>query len=211
MPPSSTGLCGNLWVLTSTNTVLWAHGTSLELSEVSTGLVASASRLFMAVAVPIRTPELDPWQDNRAPSSDVLPNGSTSADDYHTDDKSRASKEWHSPINGNGKAESRHMNSYDGDENASNTGYMDQETVVHESEGSDEEDESGEGDDVEEEDEEDDEDDYEDEEEDEPTLKYERMSGAINDLLKKDSASALAVSNKLLVNLSVTLVRVRKE
>ncbi|KAG2030660.1 hypothetical protein BDR03DRAFT_177621 [Suillus americanus] len=39
---------------------------------------------------------------------------------------------------------------------------------------------------------------YEDEEEDEPTLKYERMSGAINDLLKKDSASALAVSNNLL-------------
>ncbi|KAF8165888.1 vacuolar assembling protein VPS41 [Crassisporium funariophilum] len=43
------------------------------------------------------------------------------------------------------------------------------------------------------EEEEDDEDDDE-----EPSLKYERITGAVPDLLKKDSASALAVSNKLL-------------
>ena len=36
-------------------------------------------------------------------------------------------------------------------------------------------------------------------EEEEPSLKYERMGGAVNDLLKKDSASALAVSGKHLV------------
>ena len=39
----------------------------------------------------------------------------------------------------------------------------------------------------------------EDEDDEEPSLKYERITGAVPDLLKKDSASALAVSNKLLV------------
>jgi hypothetical protein len=61
-----------------------------------------------------------------------------------------------------------------------------------ESEGTDEDDEDDEGD----------EDDNEDEDEDEdvePTLKYERFGGAFHDLLKKDSASALVVSNKFLV------------
>jgi len=49
--------------------------------------------------------------------------------------------------------------------------------------------------------EEEEEEDSDDEEEDdeEPSLKYERLIGAVPDLLKKDSASALAVSNKLLV------------
>ncbi|KAG2086160.1 uncharacterized protein F5147DRAFT_729267 [Suillus discolor] len=86
---------------------------------------------------------------------------------------------------------------------------VDSENATQESESGEDEsesrekddDEEGEEDDVEgegEEDEGEDEDDYEDEEEDEPTLKYERMGGAVNDLLKKDSASALAVSNKLL-------------
>jgi hypothetical protein len=56
------------------------------------------------------------------------------------------------------------------------------------------EDEDDEGREVEEEYEEDEEDD-----DDEPALKYERFSGAFQDLLKKDSASALAVSNKFLV------------
>lgn len=46
--------------------------------------------------------------------------------------------------------------------------------------------------------EEDDED--EEEDDDEPALKYQRITGAIPDLFKKDSASALAVSNKLLVH-----------
>ena len=39
----------------------------------------------------------------------------------------------------------------------------------------------------------------EEEDDEEPSLKYERMTGAVPDILKKDSASALAVSNKLLV------------
>lgn len=43
--------------------------------------------------------------------------------------------------------------------------------------------------------------DEEDEDEDEePALKYERIGGSIPDLLKKDSASALAISNKIMVN-----------
>lgn len=43
--------------------------------------------------------------------------------------------------------------------------------------------------------------DTDEEEDEEPALKYERIGG-IQDLLKKDSASALAISNKLLVNTS---------
>jgi U3 small nucleolar RNA-associated protein 14 len=113
---------------------------------------------------------------------------------------------WHSPVNGNGKAELPRLNLHDDDENASNRGYTDQDSAVHDSEGGEDEDESGE-EEEEEEEEDEAEDDHEDEEEDEPTLKYERMSGPINDLLKKDSASALAVSNKLLVNPSITLAR----
>jgi hypothetical protein len=63
-----------------------------------------------------------------------------------------------------------------------------------ESEGTDDEEGEDEGD------EDDDEDEDEDEDEDvEPTLKYERFGGAFHDLLKKDSASALVVSNKFLV------------
>ena len=62
-------------------------------------------------------------------------------------------------------------------------------------------DDGGEEEDEEEENEEEDGDDedVEEEEEEEPSLKYERMGGAVNDLLKKDSVSALAVSNKCLV------------
>jgi hypothetical protein len=67
-----------------------------------------------------------------------------------------------------------------------------------ESDGTEGEEDEDEGDeDVNEEDEED-EDEDEDEDE-EPTLKYERFGGAFQDLLKKDSASALVVSNKYLV------------
>jgi len=50
-----------------------------------------------------------------------------------------------------------------------------------------------------EEDEEEDEEDEEEEDDEEPSLKYQRITGAVPDLLRKDSASALAVSNKLLV------------
>ncbi|KAF8555539.1 vacuolar protein sorting-associated protein 41 [Imleria badia] len=59
-------------------------------------------------------------------------------------------------------------------------------------------DDGGEEEEDEEDEEEDDADADEDEEEEEPSLKYERMGGPVNDLLKKDSASALAVSNKCL-------------
>jgi hypothetical protein len=110
--------------------------------------------------------------------------------------------------------ELRRTNSYSDDKNASDTGYVDSENAAHGSESGMDESESGEEDDDDEGEEDDGEgegegeeeegdDDYEDEEEDEPTLKYERMGGAINDLLKKDSASALAVSNNLLVKLSL--------
>lgn len=56
------------------------------------------------------------------------------------------------------------------------------------------------GDDVEySEDEDSEEDSEDDEEEEEPALKYERMGGAVPDLLQKDSASALAISDKVIV------------
>ena len=64
-------------------------------------------------------------------------------------------------------------------------------------EGDDNEDDS-EDDNEDDNEEEDDEEDEEDEDE-EPALKYERFGGAFQDLLKKDSASALVVSNKYLV------------
>jgi WD40 repeat protein len=52
--------------------------------------------------------------------------------------------------------------------------------------------------DGEEDEEEDEEDDDDDDDDDEPALKYERFGGAFQDLLKKDSASALAVSTRFL-------------
>lgn len=45
----------------------------------------------------------------------------------------------------------------------------------------------------------DEEDEDEDEDDEEPALKYERIGGSLQDLLKKDSASALAIANKTLV------------
>ena len=56
-----------------------------------------------------------------------------------------------------------------------------------------------EGSESEEENVEEDEEDDEEEDDEEPSLKYQRIGGAVPDLLRKDSASALAVSNKLLV------------
>jgi hypothetical protein len=58
----------------------------------------------------------------------------------------------------------------------------------------------------EEEEEEDDDDD--DDDDDEPALKYERFGGAFQDLLKKDSASALAVSTRFLVRAAITRVAI---
>ena len=64
--------------------------------------------------------------------------------------------------------------------------------VAHdgEEEASDDEDYDSEGDE-----------DYDDEDEDdeEPALKYERLAGSVPDLLLKDSASSLAVTDKLIV------------
>jgi hypothetical protein len=68
---------------------------------------------------------------------------------------------------------------------------------VHRSESDGTEDEKNEDED-EDDNEEEDEDEDEDEDE-EPALKYERFGGAFQDLLKKDSASTLVVSNKYLV------------
>ncbi|KAJ3568468.1 hypothetical protein NP233_g5698 [Leucocoprinus birnbaumii] len=70
-----------------------------------------------------------------------------------------------------------------------------------EQEDSAEEDDEGDAEDEEEDDdEEEDEDDEEEDEEDdeEPALKYERITGDIPDLLKKDSASSLAISHNLM-------------
>jgi hypothetical protein len=71
-----------------------------------------------------------------------------------------------------------------------------------EGEDEDEDEDEGDEDDNEEEEEDDNEEEDEDEDEDEdeePALKYERFGGAFQDLLKKDSASTLVVSNKYLV------------
>jgi hypothetical protein len=73
---------------------------------------------------------------------------------------------------------------------------------VHRSEGDgteDEEDEDEGDEDDNEEDEDEDEEDEDEDEDEEPALKYERFGGAFQDLLKKDSASTLVVSNKYLV------------
>ena len=51
----------------------------------------------------------------------------------------------------------------------------------------------------EDEDEEEDDEEGDDEEEDEPALKYDCITGSIPDLFKKDSASALSVSNNFMV------------
>lgn len=62
--------------------------------------------------------------------------------------------------------------------------------------------EGSDGSQVEDEDSEDDEEGEDDDDEDddeEPTLKYDRLGGSVHDLLHKDSASALAYSNKKLV------------
>lgn len=77
-----------------------------------------------------------------------------------------------------------------------------------------EEDEDGEEEDDEDEDEDGDEEEEEEEEDDEePALKYDRITGAIPDLLKKDSASALAISHSLMVcphPSSVTSIRLTR-
>ena len=52
---------------------------------------------------------------------------------------------------------------------------------------------------------EEDEEEEEEEEEEEPALKYERMGGSTHELLERDSASSLAVSNKLFVSLSFSV------
>lgn len=69
--------------------------------------------------------------------------------------------------------------------------------------GEDEEDQQGGEASVEEEEIEGEEEDGDDDDDDEePALKYERITGAVPELLKKDSASALAVSHKFMVCLS---------
>ena len=69
---------------------------------------------------------------------------------------------------------------------------------AHRSESDGTEDEADE-DEVDEDDNEEEDAEDEEDEDDEPALKYERFGGASQDLLKKDSASTLVVSNKYLV------------
>ena len=68
---------------------------------------------------------------------------------------------------------------------------MSEESAAHEVEDAEEESDDD--------DEEESEDESEEEEDEEPALKYERIGGSVGDLLKKDSASALAISNRLMV------------
>lgn len=79
----------------------------------------------------------------------------------------------------------RHQEESDGEE---------EEVEEEEEEEEEDEDEEDEDDEYEEEDEEED-----DEDDEEPALKYERITGAIPELLKKDSASALAISHSMMV------------
>ena len=53
----------------------------------------------------------------------------------------------------------------------------------------------------------DEEDEDDDDDDDEPALKYERIGGSIPDLLKKDTASALSIANKLMVRQHFSSVR----
>lgn len=66
-----------------------------------------------------------------------------------------------------------------------------------ESDGTEDEEDGDEGD--EDDNEEEDEEDEDEDDDEEPALKYERFGGAFQDLLRKDSASTLVVSNKYLV------------
>jgi len=50
-------------------------------------------------------------------------------------------------------------------------------------------------------------DDEDDEDDEEPALKYERLAGSVPDLLLKDSASSLAVTDKLIVRTQQLLFR----
>lgn len=89
------------------------------------------------------------------------------------------------------------------DEEAANTPESRRHSESAETNTNDEEDEV-EGDEDENEneneEEEEDEDDEGEDDDEEPALKYERFGGVFQDLLKKDSASALAVSNRYLVS-----------
>ena len=99
---------------------------------------------------------------------------------------------------------------HDDIENPMERGCHSENEGADEEEDDDEEEEEGDDDDDEgEEDENEEEDEEEDEDEDEePALKYERFGGgAYLDLLKKDSASALAVSNKFLVTYTLLIQR----
>ncbi|TDL30074.1 vacuolar assembling protein VPS41 [Rickenella mellea] len=72
------------------------------------------------------------------------------------------------------------------------------EKLGHEHEHGEEEEDSGEDESEEDDDDDDDDEDEDEDEDEEPTLKYEKMPGNAHDLLEKDSASALAVSSKLI-------------
>lgn len=104
--------------------------------------------------------------------------------------------------NGNARRESERDESEgnsDTEEGESEDGEDDAEEETSDVKVSHDRDDDGGKEEDDDENEEEDGDNDDDEEEEEPSLKYERMGGAVNDLLKKDSASALAVSSKCLV------------
>jgi len=112
-------------------------------------------------------------------------------------------KEFASEIPARMSPEHEHEDVDETDETSSDGGHQ-EETEDDSGEAEEEGDEEGEEDEEDEEDGEDGEDgedeDEEDEDEEEPALKYERIGGLIPDLLKKDSASALAIASKFIVS-----------
>ena len=112
------------------------------------------------------------------------------------DEKSTPPLDDMGPEQTNGHTPVLHGHEQDGDiaEDSGGSDVDDDTVDEHTRSGTEREAEEGED-----EDDEDNEEEDEDEEDEEPTLKYERMPGPINDLLKKDSISALTVSNKLVV------------
>jgi hypothetical protein len=89
----------------------------------------------MAGAAPMNGPELDPWQETRPLSFNVIPNGcDPSSDDYHTDIMPSSLNEVPHSTNENAKAEPRRTHSSSDDKNASETGYVDSENAAHGSE-----------------------------------------------------------------------------
>jgi vacuolar protein sorting-associated protein 41 len=114
-----------------------------------------------------------------------------------------ANEDTYVPPNGHGeKLHDELVSDSPGEMSDSEVEEVEGDDAAHEEHGDDEEDRESEENDQANSEDDDDEEDEEDEDEDEdeePALKYERIGGSVSDLLKKDSASALAISNKIMV------------